>query len=118
MPTGQAQTLGEVARRLDEVFQRYEQIANDLPKTFVTKELFEARQEVLLARIEAAMAQHVVLQKQVEDLEDDKKWLYRLIVGAVILALLGLLFSIGHSVTSSGSSKNPAKTSSVVVSRQ
>lgn len=103
--------LPEVARRLNEVFGRYEQIANELPKTFVSKELFEAKQEVMLARIDAAMAQHVVLQKQVEALEDDKKWLYRLIIGAVVLAVLGLLFTVSHDFSTS--SKNP-KASAVV----
>lgn len=96
--------LGEVARRLDEVFKRYEQIANDLPKTFVSKDLFEASKELTKAQIDAASAQHLVLQKQVEALEDDKKWLYRLIIGAIILAVIGLLFSTTHSIKSSGGS--------------
>lgn len=107
--------LGEVARRLDEVFKRYEQIANELPKTFVSKDLFEASKELTKAQVDAAQIQHAVLQKQVEALEDDKKWLYRLIIGAIILAVLGLLFSTTHSIKSSGA---PTKSSISVGSTQ
>lgn len=102
---GYEQSLGEVARRLDDVFKRYEQIANELPKTFVTKDLFEARVEVILAQIEAKTSSHIVLEKRIADLEDDKKWLYRLIIGAIILALLGLLISAAHPFSSGGGPK-------------
>lgn len=96
MPDGdlQSRTLGEVGRRLDEVFSRFEQVANDLPKTFVSRELLDTKLEVIRLEHEKAEVGHKELLRRVNDLEDDKKWLYRLVIGAVIMALLGLAFGL------------------------
>lgn len=102
-------TLGEVARRLDDVFNRFETMANDLPKSFVTKDLYEAYKEVAKAEHNALLIQMGSQTQRIAELEDDKKWLWRLVVGAVILALLGLLFSASH--TFSGSSTHKSATS-------
>lgn len=97
-------TLGEVARRLDEVFTRIESVTSDLPKTFVNKDLFEAYKELANANHDKLQIQIDQAEKRVADLEDDKKWLYRLIIGAVILAVLGVALGIGHAVQSSSKS--------------
>lgn len=112
-PPSQQQNLGEVARRLDDVFNRYEQIANDLPKTFVSKDLFEAYKDLAKAQADALKVQMDVQEKRIHELEDDKKWLYRLIVGAVILAVIGLVFATTHQ----GSTASPTKTSSAAVTQ-
>lgn len=109
-PTESDRTLGEVARRLDEVMTRYEQIANDLPKTFVSRELFDSYKDLVKTQQESSKVVMDAYEKRIGDLEDDKKWLYRLIVGAVILALLGLVLG-----ASGGFHSSPAKKASSVM---
>lgn len=104
-------TLGEIARRLNEVFAKFDQVTSDLPRTFVNKDLFDAYKELakanherLQAELEAAKASH---EKRIADLEDDKTWLYRLVIGAVILAVLAMVIGTAHTLTSnSGSTKS------------
>lgn len=91
MSTSQAQTLGEVARRLDDVFRQYESIANSLATSFVTKELFGAYKDLVVTSDQIYQNQITALNARVAELEDDKKWLYRLIVGAVVLALIAVV---------------------------
>jgi len=108
--------LGEVARRLDDVFKRFEQLANDLPKTFVSKELYDAYRETATAQQDQLKIVIDNQSKRIEDLEDDKKWLWRLVVGAVIMALLGLLLTTTHAISGSApKSSNSGLTASVVV---
>ena len=105
-------TLGEVARRLDEVFSRYEKIANDLPLRFVSRDVYDGYRELAAAR-ESAMGQRVAsLEKRIDNLESDKTWLYRLIVGAVILALVALVLGTTHAT---GSSSKATSQQSVMI---
>lgn len=94
-------SLGEIASRLDDVFRRFEALANDLPKTFINKELFAAYKDLIDAKDAANDLKVQGLERRIEDLEDDKKWLYRLIISAVILAVLGVIIGVGalNSVT-------------------
>lgn len=91
MAVSSQQTLGEVARRLDDVFRQFENLANSIPTIFVTKELFEAYQKLVEANDKALRFQIDSQNERILELEDDKKWLYRLIIGAVILAVVGII---------------------------
>src|SRR3954452_9967270 len=96
-------TLGEIARRLNEVFAKFDQVTSDLPRTFVNKDLFEAYKELAKANHDRLQVELDASEKRIEALEDDKKWLYRLIVGAVILALVGLVVGVSHGLNSPSS---------------
>lgn len=101
MPASQEQTLGEVARRLDDVFRQYENLANSLVSTFVQKELFESYKSLVDANDAALRTQIDTQSSRIAELEDDKKWLYRLIVGALVLAVIGIVIganAVGHPV--------------------
>lgn len=91
MAVSSQQTLGEVARRLDDVFRQFENLANSIPNIFVTKELFEAYQKLIDANDRALTLQIEAQNDRILELEDDKKWLYRLIIGAVVLAVIGIV---------------------------
>lgn len=108
--------LGEVARRLDEVFRRYESIANDLPKTFVSRDLFESYKDLAKTQADGLQILIGTQEKRIADLEDDKKWLYRLVIGAVIMALLGVVLGLaGGNPTKNSGLSSPSVT---VVSTQ
>ena len=49
-------------------------------------------------RVETKAAKDVVdaLVKRVDDLEDDRKWLIRLVIGFIILAVLGAVFAVSQ----------------------
>lgn len=75
----------------------------------MTKEYFKAAQGELAQRLknldeaigrlgedmdDYAKKQEVAdLRKQVEELEDDKKFMFRLIIGTIVAAVLGLLYT-------------------------
>lgn len=105
--------LGEVARRLDEVFSRLEKLVNDMPRTFVNRDLFDAYKELVSARDTTLQTTITAQGDRIKSLEDDKTWLYRLIVGAVVLALVSLSFTAARAwSSSSGPSAPPASSSS------
>jgi hypothetical protein len=105
-------TLGEVARRLDDVLSRFEKLAGDLPRTFVSRDLFDSYKETTAAKNDLMESEHRDLARRINELEDDKKWLYRLIVGAVILAIVSIAFTAGRAAVASPSEKPPSSTSS------
>lgn len=44
----------------------------------------------------ATLDQHLEVRKDVEDLKNDRKWITRLVVATVIMAIMGLVISIGE----------------------
>lgn len=90
MATAADRSWGELARRLDEVAQRLEALANRLDTTYVRKELFESYKAL-------ADAERQALLKRVDELEDGRKWLSRLIMGFIILAVLGAVFTVAKT---------------------
>ena len=105
-------SLGEVARRLDEVLTRFERLSSDLPKQFVTRDLFDSYKETVAAKNETMEIEHREMQRRIGELEDDKKWLYRLIIGAVILAIVSIAFTAGRAAVSSPKTTSPPSSSS------
>lgn len=83
-------TLGEIARALDLVVTRFENLANALDTKYVRRDLFDASQ--LLHATELA-----VLKGRVTDLEDGRKWLSRLVLGFIVLAVLGAVFTVAKA---------------------
>lgn len=114
--TAGEQSLGEIARRLDEVFQRYEHIANSLPATFVSREAFDSYKELVRAEKTVLTVQIEGYERRISELEDDKKWLWRLVVGAVILALLGFVISTTKAYSTPKSPSTSTNTRSAPLS--
>lgn len=70
-------STGEIGRRLD----------------FLTREVHEMRSRVEGAAILGA--QMLSLDRRVSSMEDTQRWLVRIVIGAVVLALLGLIIVQG-----------------------
>lgn len=83
-------TLGEIARALDLVVTRFENLANQLDTKYVRKDLFDAN--VTLHNTEMDQ-----IRSRVGDLEDGRKWLSRLVLGFIIIAVLGAVFTVAKA---------------------
>ena len=94
-------TLAELARRFQDLTIRFEQIATRIETAYVTKEFFEITMQLMQTRHESLQQYAESLRDQshkeikdlratITDLEEDKTWLFRLVVGAVILAFMGV----------------------------
>lgn len=90
--------IGELSRQVRDVLLRFEGLATRLDTSYVQKELYNLRQEVIdksflaLEKDKAENSTVEELRKRIESLEDDKKWLVRLVIGFIILAILGAIF--------------------------
>lgn len=105
-PPDEGISVGELSRRLSDTLVRIEGLARRLEDgQFVRTDLYTARQEavnVALAALQdkvrdldgdkAEDNQLSSLVARVEQLEDDKKWLLRLVIGFIILGVLGAIF--------------------------
>lgn len=102
-------TTDEVQRRLTEVLERFEALANRLDMTYVRRDIFDAYKELVATRIEALKTEKEALVKQadterealsarVQVLEDDKTTKTRLIWGAFISAFGSVVVAIVLSV--------------------
>lgn len=102
--------LGELSRQVREVLARYEAIANKLEANFVNKEIFklytdgvtrelehlsDAAKSQIAALAEADKAQKVAekerndrLEQRISKLEGNFTWVVRIVVAAVIVAVL------------------------------
>jgi hypothetical protein len=114
-------SVGELARQVQEVLSRFTGLATRLETQFVRSDNFELYKELvkqafkalettmaLLARSDrveelargmedkADNEAFKALVKRVSELEDDKKWLTRLIIGFIILAILGAIFYVSQ----------------------
>lgn len=99
-------SVGELARQLRDVFTRIEGLARRLEDQFVSNKVLDLYRENVnqaLAALEKNQRAHeqdkaeksalTALETRVTSLEDDKKWLVRLVIGFIILGLLGVLFA-------------------------
>ena len=103
--------IGELARQVRDVFSRIEGLAQRLEGgQFVRNDLWQVYKEGLEARmiglkaqldaltsIKSDVTQVKNLEDRVAQLEDDKKWLVRLVIGFVILGVLGALFAVSKA---------------------
>lgn len=78
--------LREVIRQLGELATRLEAVSNRLETTYVRKDVFDAHKET-------AKAKQDDLANDVKELQDWQKWIQRLVIGAVALAVLGLVLA-------------------------
>lgn len=114
--------IGELSRQVRDVLVRFEGLATRLETQFVRSENFQLYKQLVDTAIsnlqqrvsELASAEqmknlredvddkaskgHVSnLERRVADLEDDKKWLVRLVVGFIILGVLGAVFAVSQA---------------------
>lgn len=99
-------SLGELSRRLSEVFVRFEGLAQRLEGgQFVRTDLYNARQEAVNTSISALQdktkslgddkvdnTDFRALSARVASLESDKTWLVRLVIGFIVMGVLGAIF--------------------------
>lgn len=99
--------IGELARQVRDVFSRIEGIAQRLESgQFVRTDLYNLYKESIDARIGQLLASIALLtsnkaddlvvkalEARVAQLEDDKKWLVRLVLTFVVLAVLAAAFA-------------------------
>lgn len=80
MTTEPGPTIGELSRQVQGVLVRVESVVSRLETQYVRNDLY------------------LLGQKNVDDritqLEDDKKWLYRLVIGFIVTAVLVAVFTI------------------------
>jgi hypothetical protein len=107
-------SLGELSRRLADVFLRLEGMAQRLEGgAYVRTDLYAVNQlsnerqmkalETQIAALEKDKAERDALgpiEARVVQLEDDRKWLIRLVLAFVVMAVLGTIF-----VASGGTAK-------------
>lgn len=79
MPTSEPLTIGEIARTLERIERGTEGIHQKLDARPTREEL---------ARVEKQ------LRAEVDELHDSQTWLYRLTIGAVVTALIGLVVGV------------------------
>lgn len=108
MAPDEGPSLGELSRQVRDVFARFEGLARRLEDgQFVRTDLYVLyRQNVdqalatLQERVRGYEANKIDkgdldgLEKRVAQLEDDKKWLVRLVLGFIVLAILGAVFAV------------------------
>lgn len=110
-------SVGELSRQVRDVLIRFEALVTRLDVAFVSKELYNLRQQVIdqslksleeatdrsasrdsVKKLDDSTAKRVEfdeLKKRVDGLEDDKKWLIRLVATFIILGILGAVFVVG-----------------------
>ena len=117
-------STGELARQVREVLIRFQGLADRLDNAYLTKETFSLYKDLVdrtLKQLEDASANldrdkaektvtdslsHRVdnradkgavesLERRVSNIEDNNKWLVRLVLGVVILAVIGLVVTTG-----------------------
>lgn len=84
--------IGEVETKLDELGKDtksgLEGIQKKLDDNFATKDYVDERDSKLDERIKN-------VEEKITEYQDDKKWLVRLVFGAIIMAVLGLVLYAG-----------------------
>ncbi|HEY6020684.1 MAG TPA: hypothetical protein VIY48_12560 [Candidatus Paceibacterota bacterium] len=104
--------IGELSRQVRDVFLRFEALAARLETQFVRADNFELYKVLINTEIAALktasekLTQTIStlpssteikdLKERVDDLEDDKKWLTRLILGFIILGVLGAVYTVSQ----------------------
>lgn len=97
-------TLGEIGRSVDRLEKEIGGVRGDirqLEEKVPTKELVAAMERAFHASLAATElrwdAEISLVKTKVDDLESWKTWTLRLIMGAVLLAILGLVVVTGNS---------------------
>lgn len=112
-PPDEGPSLGELSRQVRDVFARFEGLARRLEDgQFVRTDLYILYREsvngalaILQERMKAFESNKIdkadldVLEKRIAQLEDDKKWLVRLVLGFIVLGVLGAVFAISGGST-------------------
>jgi ubiquinone biosynthesis protein UbiJ len=101
-------SAGELSRRMSEVLSRFEGLTKRLEEQFVRRETMQLLQDnitLTLSQVKekiteldntaAERKELDALAERIKQLEDDKKWLIRLVIGVVIVAVLGLVIATG-----------------------
>lgn len=108
-------TPGELSRQVREVLVRLEGLIKQVEERYVRKDLLDLYKESINSTInslQSSLQQSVngvssdlsdkadrndmrALEKRVNELEDNNKWLFRLVIGFIILAVLGFVFANG-----------------------
>ena len=111
--------VGELSRQVRDVLVRMEGLAGRLESQFIRTDnfvLYKQLVDTAISQLQQAVAKlppaevvtqlskdmedtvskgtHAALVKRVEDLEDDKKWLIRLVLGFIVLGVLGAVFAV------------------------
>lgn len=111
--------VGELSRMVRDVLVRFEGLASKLETQFVRNDNFQLYKQLVdqaisglqdsaknFARLDritdlekdlvekAGSPEFKALKDRVTDLEDDKKWLTRLLIGFIILAVLAAVFAV------------------------
>lgn len=114
--------IGELSRQVRDVLLRFEGLATRLETQFVRNDNFALYKQLvdnsldqlqktvtLLASLErvsnleskvadkADKATMTGLEDRVVQLEDDKKWITRLVIGFIVLAVLGAIFAVSKA---------------------
>lgn len=101
-------SIGELSRQVRDVLVRFEGITRRLEDQFIRKETLDLmlipykqahdNLERTLEDLETGkvdLAEFKSLNERVAQLEDDKKWLVRLVIGFIILGVLGATIYFG-----------------------
>lgn len=104
--------LGELSRQVRDVLVRFEKLATQLENQFVRRDIWEWQKSTIeksvgeldgdLKELERSVEAkrvsvdtHATLERRVKDLEDNQRWLIRLIIAFVIMGVLGATIYFG-----------------------
>lgn len=111
--------IGELSRQVQQVLMRFEGLATRLETQFIRKETYDLYKQLVDQAI-SSLQEHVKnlstaeatrnlreeverkaskgqvegLEQRVTELEDDRKWLIRLVLGFIVLSILGAIFVV------------------------
>lgn len=118
--------VGELGRQLQVVLNRFETLANGLEQKFVNKEVNKVDRELINETIRGMREAHTSLRRVVEqhedrhatksevsevkkdlaslseEIKDGKRWIVRLVIGALIIAAVGFIVAGGISTGGGG----------------
>ena len=89
--------LQELARRLDEVTSRLESALSRQDSIYVRKDVYDQAQQTAREADKRQDDRVTVLAGRIDDLEDDKKWLVRLVIGFIVLGVLGAVIGFAKA---------------------
>jgi hypothetical protein len=95
-------SVHELGRQVRDVLARFQSLADRLDTAYTTKEMFSLYKILVdqalstlqekvseLDRDKSESSTYSALEKRIHDLEDNQKWIVRLIVSLVVVALVG-----------------------------
>lgn len=103
-------SIAELARQVREVLGRFQSLADRLDTSYVTKELFDLYQRSVdktttdlendcqnLERDKAEVLAFNDLARRVANIEDNQKWIVRLFLGLIVVAVISTVLVAGGS---------------------